>query len=52
MNWQAILGNKIVQTLLIALVIFGICILAGLNFHLSVGANGIDAGINRSVEDK
>lgn len=42
-----IFNNKIVQILLVVCVIVGICIIAGLQFHLGAGAGGINMGIDR-----
>lgn len=43
------LNNKIVQALLVALVIVAICLIARLNFHVSAGANGVNAGVDRTA---
>lgn len=42
------LNNRIVQILLAALVIVGICLIARLNFHMSAGSNGVSAGVERT----
>lgn len=43
-----IFNNRIVQILLVALVIIGICILCGLNFQFHAGSSGVGAGVERS----
>lgn len=40
-------NNRIVQILLVACVIIGICIIARLNFHVAAGSNGINFGVER-----
>jgi hypothetical protein len=47
MNW--IWQNKVVQGIIFALVVFGVCIICGLTFHVEVGAKGNVVGI-RLVE--
>ena len=41
------LNNKWVQILIATIIIFGICIVAKINFSGSVGSNGIHASIDR-----
>ncbi len=42
------LNNRFVQMLLVVLVIVAICIIAGLNFNMHAGSNGVGAGIERT----
>ena len=41
------LNNKWIQILIVAIIIFGICIVAKINFTGSLGSNGIHAAIDR-----
>lgn len=41
-------NNRIVQILLAVCVIVAICIIAGLNFHLDAGSNGVKFGVERT----
>lgn len=43
-----IFNNRIVQILLIACVIIAICIIAGLQFHVGAGSQGINFGVDRN----
>lgn len=43
-----IFNNKIVQILLVVCVIIAICIIAGLNFHVGAGSNGVSMGVERT----
>ncbi len=42
------LNNKIVQILLAVLVIVAICIIAGLNFNMHAGSQGVGMGVERT----
>ena len=44
------LNNKLVQILLVVCVVIAICIIAGLNFHMSAGSNGVGVGIERTTK--
>lgn len=41
-------NNRIVQILLAVCVIVAICIIAGLNFHVSAGSSGVNMGVERT----
>lgn len=42
------LSNRLVQILLVVCVIIAICIIAGLNFHMTAGSGGVTAGVERT----
>lgn len=41
-------NNRIVQILLAVCVIVAICIIAGLNFHVTAGSGGVNFGVERT----
>lgn len=41
-------NNRIVQILLAVCVIVAICIIAGLNFNMHAGSNGVGIGVERT----
>ena len=46
------LNNKWIQILIVAIIIFGICIVAKINFTGSLGSNGIHAAIDRGSSNQ
>lgn len=46
-NNMGFLSNRIIQILLVVCVIIAICIIAGLNFHVNAGSNGVSMGVER-----
>lgn len=45
-----VLNQKYVKDLLLVVVLFGLLLAFGISIHVQVGANGIQAGIDRNVK--